>query len=206
MRKENKGITLIALVITIIVLLILAAVSIATLIGNNGILTQANSAKIKNEIAEKEEEIGIAISKLIIDNLGDKSKITPQNIADELNKTKNDRGITADPVDSYPTKIIFPAKDTTINQQIEVPVDNELNVGDGTSNGEGGSTENPSESEIPEGIYDEANISKEDILEDIFLYEIINDGRTASNAELPNLPIKTARITGMNPRYCCRRR
>ena len=36
--KENKGITLIALVITIIVLLILAGVTIATLVGNNGIL------------------------------------------------------------------------------------------------------------------------------------------------------------------------
>ena len=39
--NSNKGITLIALVITIIVLLILAAVSIATLTGENGILTQA---------------------------------------------------------------------------------------------------------------------------------------------------------------------
>jgi len=37
-RKTNKGITLIALVITIIILLILAAVSIATLTGENGIL------------------------------------------------------------------------------------------------------------------------------------------------------------------------
>ena len=44
--KENqKGITLIALVITIIVLLILASVSIAMLTGDNGILTQANNAK-----------------------------------------------------------------------------------------------------------------------------------------------------------------
>ena len=39
-QKENtKGITLIALVITIIILLILAGVSIAMLTGNNGILT-----------------------------------------------------------------------------------------------------------------------------------------------------------------------
>ena len=45
--KERNGITLIALVITIIVLLILAAVSIATLTGQNGILTQANNAKDK---------------------------------------------------------------------------------------------------------------------------------------------------------------
>ena len=42
--KERKGITLIALVITIIVLLILAGVSIAMLTGENGILNQANKA------------------------------------------------------------------------------------------------------------------------------------------------------------------
>ena len=53
-RKEN-GITLIALVITIIVLLILASVSIAMLTGNNGILTQAKHAKQATiEAAEKE--------------------------------------------------------------------------------------------------------------------------------------------------------
>ena len=45
-RNENiKGITLIALVITIIILLILAGVSITMLTGNNGILTQARLAK-----------------------------------------------------------------------------------------------------------------------------------------------------------------
>ena len=54
--KENKGITLIALVITIIVLLILAGVSIATLAGEHGILTQANNAKERTEKAKEEEE------------------------------------------------------------------------------------------------------------------------------------------------------
>jgi len=39
-KKNNKGITLIALVITIIVLLILAAISVATLTGENGILRE----------------------------------------------------------------------------------------------------------------------------------------------------------------------
>ncbi len=53
--NKNQGITLIALVITIIVLLILAAVSIATLTGDNGILTKAQTAKEKNDAAEKEE-------------------------------------------------------------------------------------------------------------------------------------------------------
>ena len=46
--KINKGITLIALVITIIVFLILAGVTIATLTGDNGILTKAQNSKEKN--------------------------------------------------------------------------------------------------------------------------------------------------------------
>ena len=45
LNKSDKGITLIALVITIIVLLILAGVTIATLMGDNGILTKATEAK-----------------------------------------------------------------------------------------------------------------------------------------------------------------
>ena len=53
---RNKGITLIALVITIIVLLILAGVSIAMLTGENGILNQAQRAKNETEQAQMEEE------------------------------------------------------------------------------------------------------------------------------------------------------
>ena len=52
---RESGITLIALIVTIIVLLILAGVSIATLTGDNGILTQANNAKDRTEEAEVEE-------------------------------------------------------------------------------------------------------------------------------------------------------
>ena len=44
--RRNKGITLIALVITIIILLILAGISIATLTGDNGIITSVKTAKI----------------------------------------------------------------------------------------------------------------------------------------------------------------
>ena len=54
-QAQNKGITLIALVITIIVLLILAAISIATLTGDNGILTKANEAKDETRGASVEE-------------------------------------------------------------------------------------------------------------------------------------------------------
>ena len=59
--KENKGITLIALVITIIVLIILAGVSVAMLVGPNGILTQAKEAAEKTAEAEAEERVKLAV-------------------------------------------------------------------------------------------------------------------------------------------------
>ncbi len=63
MKKINttKGITLIALVITIIVLLILAAVSIATLTGENGILTKARTAKDATDEATAREKVQVAV-------------------------------------------------------------------------------------------------------------------------------------------------
>ena len=60
-QKENTGITLIALVITIIVLLILAGISIATLTGENGLLTKANTAKRNTEKASAEEQVRLAV-------------------------------------------------------------------------------------------------------------------------------------------------
>lgn len=60
--KNQKGITLIALVITIIVLLILAGVSIAMLTGDNGILTQANNSKYTTSRAEAVEKINLALN------------------------------------------------------------------------------------------------------------------------------------------------
>ena len=53
--RRNKGITLIALVVTIIVLLILAGISIVMLTGQNGILNRANEAKEKTGVAQEEE-------------------------------------------------------------------------------------------------------------------------------------------------------
>ena len=66
-NMRNKGITLIALVITIIVLLILAGVSIATLTGKNGILTRANDAKEQTEIASVKEQAKLDIANWVAD-------------------------------------------------------------------------------------------------------------------------------------------
>ena len=65
--KQTKGITLIALVITIIVLLILAGVSIAMLTGQNGILTQANNATIQQSHGAVREGIALAYNEYQIE-------------------------------------------------------------------------------------------------------------------------------------------
>lgn len=55
--KNNKGITLVALVVTIIVLIILAGVSINLILGENGIITKAQEAKQLQEQAKSSEEV-----------------------------------------------------------------------------------------------------------------------------------------------------
>lgn len=66
-KRQENGITLIALVITIIVLLILAGVAIATLTGDNSIIKKANDAKVENEKAEIKDILGIAINTIAIE-------------------------------------------------------------------------------------------------------------------------------------------
>ena len=63
-NNKNKGITLIALVITIIVLLILAGVAISMLSGENGILKKAAEAKTKTEEGQKQEETALTSMEL----------------------------------------------------------------------------------------------------------------------------------------------
>ena len=56
MQRNTKGITLIALVVTVIVLIILAGVSISLVLGENGIVNKAKKAKENTELAKTEEE------------------------------------------------------------------------------------------------------------------------------------------------------
>lgn len=73
--KNQKGVTLIALVITIIVLIILAAVSIAMLTGENGILTEAESARTKTNDSTIADKINMELNAFKADILAD-GKIT----------------------------------------------------------------------------------------------------------------------------------
>lgn len=63
--KNQKGITLIALVITIIVLLILAGISIVMLTGENGLLKRATEAGITAKVADAREQVSLAVNDLV---------------------------------------------------------------------------------------------------------------------------------------------
>lgn len=71
MKKEN-GVTLIALVITIIVLLILAGISIAMLSGDNGILSNASKAGVETKIGNAKENVVLTINELTTEYYGKK--------------------------------------------------------------------------------------------------------------------------------------
>ena len=74
--RNQKGITLIALVITIIVLLILAGVSIAMLTGENGLLNRANNAKKATVEAEAVERINLTLNAI-------KAEIYAEQVSDD---------------------------------------------------------------------------------------------------------------------------
>ena len=66
-RQKEKGITLIALAVTIIVMLILAGVTMAALTSENGIINQASKVKETSKVAKTEEEAKLEYSNLILE-------------------------------------------------------------------------------------------------------------------------------------------
>ena len=96
-RITNKmtaasGITLIALVVTIIVLLILAGVAISLSIGNNGIFKRAQNATDTWKNAEKNEELEMGKAENFIDGLGENNPVKPEGpeMPDRWDKDKVD--------------------------------------------------------------------------------------------------------------------
>ena len=78
---KEKGITLIALVVTIVILLILAGVSIAMLTGDNGILSQAQNAKNKTEEAKRNEKLDLLKQEELINEILDGVEV--EQVTDE---------------------------------------------------------------------------------------------------------------------------
>lgn len=87
-RKNELGITLIALVISIIVMLILAGVSLNATIGENGIVTRAQEAAKQHKIATELENLNLELAKMNIDTISLDSNETISEIIDNLISSK----------------------------------------------------------------------------------------------------------------------
>ena len=85
--KQQKGITLIALVITIIVLLILAGVTIAMLSGENGILNRAQQTRGTDAYYSAEEQVKLAYMTVKTEIMAERTKNGTYNAASEANTT-----------------------------------------------------------------------------------------------------------------------
>lgn len=108
LMKVSNGITLIALVITIIVLLILAGVTIATLTGENGILTKAKSAQTQTEQAKEDENLKIAIA----GSYGTDGKLN----LDDLKKNLAKQEILYTNSDEFPLEVMVNGRKIEIKQ------------------------------------------------------------------------------------------
>ena len=85
--KSKQGITLVALVVTIVVLIILAGITLSLVLGQNGVANKAKEAKDDTIMAQEKENIGLAWNAACIDAGGDTSAITGTIMQTELNKT-----------------------------------------------------------------------------------------------------------------------
>ena len=73
---KNKGVTLIALAVTIVVMLILAGVTISVLNGENGIVKQAQKAKEESKIKELKEKVRIDIAGNRVENINGELRVS----------------------------------------------------------------------------------------------------------------------------------
>ena len=150
MNKKNNGITLIALVITIIVLLILAGVTIATLTGENGILTRASEASEQTKKANIEEQVKLAVTA----SIGEDGRIDISKLNEELQKIEGEK--TGIPISSLPADI------TIDGYEVHIDGNGAVSVG---GNAGGGNTETGETIvdgvTIPEGFYHVAGTTVE---------------------------------------------
>ena len=103
--KRHKGITLIALIITIIILLILAGVTIAMVVGDNGILKRSNEAKDETTIAKIQEEVDLAVADLVIE-YQTRNHVTSNSNSDDQVKAMDEILVAVNESDVTPSPIL----------------------------------------------------------------------------------------------------
>ena len=86
--KENKGVTLIALAVTVIVLLIISGVTISYMTGENGIINQSKESKKFAGTVEEKEVLNTSVAAAV--GKSSKSKVEENNLKKYLNQNVGD--------------------------------------------------------------------------------------------------------------------
>ena len=170
--KNARGITLIALVITIIVLLILAGITLSTLTGREGLINQAQNAGKEHSKESAREDI-ILVTYQSLDNKGYTDTAKLEQGLNDIGATIIEKGEELWKVEHKEYEFVIDIEEGDVSE----------------NNGSYG------------GIYSEPGLEGKIAPTDLFEYEIINTGTTASTFAM-DLPEKEAKITRINPKYC----
>ena len=115
MLKNKKGITLIALVVTIVVLLILAGVTINLLLDENGIIAKSKDARIETRASQVEDEVGMWKQHNFINKESNQAQESADTMLANLISRKL---LTEDEIDRDQELITIKKKDGTIVKEI----------------------------------------------------------------------------------------
>ena len=115
MLKNKKGITLIALVVTIVVLLILAGVIISLLLDENGIIAKSKDARIETRASQVEDEVGMWKQHNFINKESNQAQESADTMLASLISRKL---LTEDEIDREQELITIKKKDGTIVKEI----------------------------------------------------------------------------------------
>ena len=115
MLKNKKGITLIALVVTIVVLLILAGVTISLLLDENGIIAKSKDARIETRASQVEDEVGMWKQHNFINKESNQAQESADTMLASLISRKL---LTEDEIDREQELITIKKKDGTIVKEI----------------------------------------------------------------------------------------
>ena len=115
MLKTQKGITLIALVVTIVVLLILAGVTISLLLDENGIIAKSKDARIETRASQVEDEVGMWKQHNFINK---ESNQAQENADTMLANLISRKLLTEDEIDRNQELITIKKKDGTVIKEI----------------------------------------------------------------------------------------
>ena len=115
MLKNKKGITLIALVVTIVVLLILAGVTISLLLDENGIIAKSKDARTETRVSQIEDEVGMWKQHNFINKESNQAQESADTMLESLISRKL---LTEDEIDREQELITIKKKDGTIVKEI----------------------------------------------------------------------------------------